>query len=140
MAKIDMVLPLRVRIEDDTQAVVIAQYAHKLANQLDFSIVERTALGTAILEVARNIAKYAGQGDIILDVVEKDGHQGIRVLAHDSGPGIPDIDLALTDGYSTGNSLGLGLPGAKRLMDHFEIESSPQKGTMIYMEKWRRHE
>jgi serine/threonine-protein kinase RsbT len=104
---------------------------------LGFSIVEQTAFSTAILEIARNIVKYAGRGDVILQVVEADKRIGIIVLACDSGPGIEDIELALKDGYSTGKGLGLGLPGAKRLMDSFEIASQPGLGTTIIMQKWK---
>lgn len=131
-------LPVRVPIRDDTHAVVAAQQGRSLAAQLGFSQVEQTAFSTAILEVARNIVKYAGLGDITLQVVQDGDRAGIVVLACDSGPGIVDIELALKDGYSTGKSLGLGLPGAKRLMDVFEIASQPGLGTTVTMQKWKR--
>jgi serine/threonine-protein kinase RsbT len=109
-----------------------------MAAQLGFSIVEQTAFSTAILEIARNIVKYANGGDITMQVVQDEAREGIVVLACDSGPGISDIDLALKDGYSTGKGLGLGLPGAKRLMDSLEIASQPGLGTTITMQKWKR--
>lgn len=131
-------LPIRIPIRDDTHAVVAAQQGRSLAAQLGFTLVEQTAFSTAILEIARNIVKYAGLGDITLQVVLDGDRVGIVVLACDSGPGIVDIELALRDGYSTGKSLGLGLPGAKRLMDTFEIASRPGLGTTVTMQKWKR--
>ncbi len=124
-------------IHDDTLAVVAAQRGRALAAQLGFSVVEQTAFSTAILEIARNIVKYAGQGDITLQAVQEGERAGILVLACDNGPGIADVNLALQDGYSTGKGLGLGLPGARRLMDAFEIASQPGMGTTITMQKWK---
>ncbi|MBI5670138.1 MAG: anti-sigma regulatory factor [Chloroflexi bacterium] len=131
-------LPVRIPIRDDTHAVVAAQQGRSLAAQLGFTLVEQTAFSTAILEIARNIVKYAGGGDITLQVVQDGDRAGIVVLACDEGPGIEDIELALKDGFSTGKSLGLGLPGAKRLMDVFEIASRPGHGTTVAMQKWKR--
>ena len=91
---------------------------------------------TAISEVARNILLYAREGDIVLRLDNHDGHRGIVVEARDEGPGIPDLDLAMRDSYSTGNGLGLGLPGARRLMDEFEIQSELSKGTIVVMKQW----
>lgn len=131
-------LPVIISVYDDIHAVVAAQQGRVLAARLGFSAVEQTAFSTAILEIARNIVKYAERGDIILQVVETDQQIGIVVLACDNGPGIADLELALKDGYSTGKGLGLGLPGAKRLMDAFEIASQPGMGTTITMQKWKR--
>ncbi len=130
-------LPVSITIQDDTHAVVAAQQGRILAARLGFSTVEQTAFSTAVLEIARNIVKYAGRGDITFQVVEADKRIGIVVLACDNGPGIADVELALKDGFSTGKSLGLGLPGAKRLMDSFEIASQPGVGTTITMQKWK---
>lgn len=130
-------LPVFISVQDDTHAVVASQHGRILAARLGFSTVEQTAFSTAILEIARNIVKYAGRGDIVFQVVEVETQIGIVVLALDNGPGIADIELALKDGYSTGKSLGLGLPGAKRLMDSFEIASQPGLGTTITMQKWK---
>src|SRR5450756_978904 len=107
-----------------------------MAARLGFSSTELTLIATAISEVARNIVEYARAGEISLSVVAQGDKRGIIVIACDNGPGIPDIKLAMQDGYSTGKSLGLGLPGAKRLMDEFEIVSEVGKGTKITMKKW----
>ncbi|NWF70819.1 MAG: anti-sigma regulatory factor [Chloroflexi bacterium] len=127
----------QVPIREDAHAVVAAQWGRRLAVQLGFSLVEQTAISTAILEIARNIAKYAGHGQITLHTLADGACVGIEVIAADSGPGIADIALALQDGYTTGKGLGLGLPGARRLMDSFEIVSQPGAGTTITMRKWR---
>lgn len=137
MVEVDIHLPVRIPISDDAHAVVAAQNGHQLARKVGCSLVEQTAISTAILEVARNIFKYAGTGEIILNVIYEDTQSGILVHAIDQGPGIVDLDLAMTDGFSTGKTLGMGLPGAKRLMDYFEIQSSPGFGTKIEMKKWK---
>ncbi len=134
----ERLLPVSIQIRDDTHAILAAQQGRALAARLGFSVVEQTACWTAILEVTRNIVKYAGEGCLTLRVVEDGDRMGIVVVACDDGPGIPDLDLALQDGYSTGKGLGLGLPGARRLMDSFEIASQPGQGTTIIMLKWCR--
>ena len=93
-------------------------------------------IATAILEVARNITSYAGSGEIHVTVQNRDGRRALVVRAEDDGPGIVDVDRALEDGYSTGSGLGLGLPGARRLMDDMIVESAPGHGTVIEMWKW----
>ena len=93
-------------------------------------------VATAISEVARNIVEYAREGEIVLSVLRNGDRHGIVVVASDRGPGIPDVDLAMQDGYSTGHSLGLGLPGARRLMDEFDIDSEISRGTTVTMKKW----
>jgi serine/threonine-protein kinase RsbT len=93
-------------------------------------------VATAISEIARNIINYAIKGELLLSVV-KNGQEGISITASDEGPGIRNIEQAMQNGYSSSGSLGLGLPGAKRLMDEFEIESQPGKGTTIRMKKWK---
>lgn len=138
MAQVDLFLPVRIGIYDDAHAVVAAQHGRRLAAQLGFSVVGQTALSTALLEIARNIVKYAGEGSITLDVVNDGLRVGITVIARDNGPGIADVELALKDGHSTGKGLGLGLPGARRLMDRFEIASQPGKGTLVVMQKWQQ--
>jgi serine/threonine-protein kinase RsbT len=124
-------------IYDDVHAVVAAQLGRRLAIQLGFSIVEQTAISTAILEITRNIVKYAGKGKILISTVYEGKRTGIVITAADEGPGIPDLTLALKDGFSTGRGLGLGLPGAKRLMDMFEIVSQIGQGTTVTMGKWK---
>lgn len=135
---VEITPPILIHIYDDTLAVVAAQRGRALAAQLGFSLVEQTAFSTAVLEIARNIVKYAGRGDMTLQAVQDGDRVGVVVLAVDNGPGIVDLKLALTDGYSTGKGLGLGLSGAKRLMDSFEIASQPGLGTTVTMQKWKR--
>jgi serine/threonine-protein kinase RsbT len=107
-----------------------------LAAQLGFSNCEVTLIATAISEVARNIVTYANRGEILLSHANQGSKRGIVVVARDEGPGIPDVALAMQDGYSTSHGLGLGLPGARRLMDEFDVVSQVGKGTTIVMRKW----
>jgi serine/threonine-protein kinase RsbT len=129
---------IRIAIEFDEDVVRARQRGRQLGQSLDLSATDLTLLATAISEIARNITAYAGHGDIRIRLVEEEGHRGIEVLAEDEGPGIPDIAAALGDGYSTGRGMGLGLPGARRLMDHFEIDSRVGEGTRVRMIKWSR--
>jgi serine/threonine-protein kinase RsbT len=135
MAPINTPLPIAIPVRDDAHAVIVSLQASKLAAAFDFPLTVRTALSTAVLEIARNIVKYAGGGEVTLDVVESGTHLEFVAVASDKGPGIPDLELAMQDGYSTGNTLGLGLPGARRLMDSFEIITEPGQGTTIIMKK-----
>ncbi|WP_194815535.1 ATP-binding protein [Nocardia sp. XZ_19_385] len=116
--------------------VIARQAGRELAEKLGFSLTDRTMISTAISEIARNITSYAGSGEVRLLVDERDGRQALVVQAEDQGPGIRDIARALDDGYSTGRGLGLGLPGARRLMDRLIIDSAPGRGTLIEMWKW----
>jgi serine/threonine-protein kinase RsbT len=126
----------RVRIAGEADIVTARQIGRKLAAEGGFSSSDQTLIATAISEVARNIVVYAQQGEVILTSLEQQGRRCIRVVAQDNGPGIADIELAMRDGYSTGNSLGMGLPGARRLMDDFDLISTPGKGTTVTMQKW----
>jgi serine/threonine-protein kinase RsbT len=129
----------RVPIKHEADIVTARQQGRALAAQLGFSSIDQTFIATAISEVARNILIYARSGEIILGTAQGNGGKpGIVVVARDEGPGIPDIELAMRNGYSTTNSLGLGLPGAKRMMDEFEIVSEVGKGTTITMKKWKQ--
>ena len=128
----------RVVIASDRDIVTARQEGRRLASTLDFSSSDLTVIAVAISEVARNILSYARTGEITLQVVEKNGRRVILVVAEDAGPGIEDIGLALEDGFSTSGSLGLGLPGARRLMDEFEIRSEVGKGTTVILRKWAR--
>jgi serine/threonine-protein kinase RsbT len=129
----------RVPIKHEADIVTARQQGRALASQLGFSSVEQTFIATAISEVARNIIVYARSGEIILSTGQGNGSKpGIVIVARDEGPGIPDVALAMQNGYSTANSLGLGLPGAKRMMDEFEIVSEVGKGTTITMKKWKQ--
>ncbi len=125
-----------VPISSDLDVVAARQKGRALATELGFSGTDLTLIATAISEVARNIVAYAKRGEIILSPTELGGRRGIMVVARDAGPGIPDIGLALQDGYSTVHSLGLGLSGAKRLMDEFDLVSEVGKGTTVTMKKW----
>jgi len=104
---------------------------------MGFSHTDSTLLATAVSEIARNIVRFAGEGTMLVQVLDHP-RPGIRVLARDNGPGIADVDKALTDGYSTYRGLGLGLPGARRLMDEFSVVSELDHGTSVIMTKWRR--
>lgn len=129
---------VRVPVTDDSCVVSARHQGRAMAQELGFSPVELTLIATAISEIARNIAVYAGSGEILLDKVRDGDRSGIRIVARDKGPGIPDVDRALQDGYSTGKSLGLGMPGARRLMDEFEVVSTVGEGTTVTMTKWKR--
>ena len=125
-----------VPVASDADLVLARQAGRRLAQELGFSSTDITLIATAISEVARNIIQYAGAGEIILDTIDEDRRVGILVIARDKGPGIDDIALAIRDGYTTGKGMGLGLPGSRRLMDDFEIDSEPDRGTTIVMKKW----
>jgi serine/threonine-protein kinase RsbT len=124
-----------VHVSSDADVVEAREKGRELSAQLGFSSIDLTLIVTAISEVARNILLYAREGEIVLRLNE-DGQRGITVVARDDGPGIPDLEMAMRDSYSTGNGLGLGLPGARRLMDEFEIKSEISKGTTVVMKKW----
>jgi serine/threonine-protein kinase RsbT len=109
---------------------------HQLALNLGFSITDVTMIATAISEIARNITSYAGRGAVRVAVEDREGRKALVVRAEDDGPGIADIERALEDGYSTGRGLGLGLPGARRLMDRLVVESARGHGTVVEMWKW----
>ena len=130
----EVVVPIRI----DGDVLVARQRARELAKSLKFSSSELTLIATAISEVARNIVTYAKHGEIVLKLVSQGRRRGIRVVAQDQGPGIADIERAMQDGFSTSSSLGLGLPGSKRLMDEFDIVSTVGKGTTVTMTKWER--
>lgn len=127
---------VRVRISTDDDIVTARQEGRRLSSGLGFSSTDLTLIATAISEVARNIRLYAGEGDVQLKLVRERDREGILVVARDQGPGIKDVELAMQDGYSSKGSSGLGLPGARRLMDDFEIRSRPGRGVTVKMKKW----
>jgi serine/threonine-protein kinase RsbT len=127
-----------VPIEHETDIVTARQKGRELARMTGLSATEQTLIATAISEVARNIVVYAQHGEVVLAVLEQDGRRGVLVVARDEGPGIANPDLAMRDGYSTTHSLGMGLPGARRLMDEFELSSIVGKGTTVTRKKWVR--
>jgi serine/threonine-protein kinase RsbT len=127
---------IRVVIRVDGDIVTARQQGRTLAEQVGFHGSDLTCIATAISELGRNILKYAGSGDVIIRAAHVGIKHGIIVIAQDEGPGIPDVGLAMQDGYSTSNSLGLGLPGTRRLMDEFEIASVVGRGTTVTVKKW----
>jgi serine/threonine-protein kinase RsbT len=127
---------LRVSILADIDIVTARSEGRKLAEELGCSSTDSTLIATAISEVARNIMNHAGKGEITISALAIDGRNVIEVVATDEGPGIPDIERAMQDGWSTGAGLGLGLPGASRLMDQFEVRSEVGVGTTVVMRKW----
>jgi serine/threonine-protein kinase RsbT len=129
----------RIAIESDNDVVTARQRARELAARVDLTSTDQTLLATAISEVARNITTYAKRGEVLLSIVrDNGGREGIRVVARDRGPGIENVDLAMQDGYTSGGGLGLGLPGARRLVDEFDIETGPSEGTTVTLVKWSR--
>ncbi len=126
----------RVAITRDADIVAARQAGREMATQVGFKGSDLTLIATAISEVARNIVVYAKHGEIVLATLDEGERKGLSVVARDEGPGIADVDKAMRDGFSTGGSLGLGLPGARRLMDDFEIESRLGAGTTVTMRKW----
>jgi RNA polymerase sigma factor (sigma-70 family) len=127
---------MRVGIHSDGDIVAARQAARELAARVGFSRTDLTLIATAVSEIARNIVRFAGDGEIVVEIVDQP-RPGVRVVARDTGPGIADVEQALTDGYSTYAGLGLGLPGARRLMDEFAIASEIGRGTTVTMTKWR---
>jgi serine/threonine-protein kinase RsbT len=128
----------RVSVTTDADVVVARQEGRRVAARAGFTATELAVIATAISEIARNIVKFAKRGEVVVTVVSENERTGVTVVARDVGPGIPDVDRAVQDGYSTYGGLGLGLPGARRLMDEFEIVSEVGKGTTVTMTKWRQ--
>jgi serine/threonine-protein kinase RsbT len=126
-----------VPIETDVDLVRARAEARAVAERLGFSRMDGTLIATAVSELGRNIVVHVGTGEIVVRSAQEDGRCGVIVIARDSGPGIRDVEAALRDGYATGNGLGLGLPGARRIMDEFEIESGNGSGTTVRAAKWR---
>lgn len=125
-----------VDINGSDDIIAARKAGHELARKLGFSLTDVTMITTAISEIAGNITSYAGHGKLRFSVQYLDGRRALVVRAEDDGPGIADVDRALDDGYSTGRSLGFGLPGARRLMDRLRVESEPGGGTVVEMWKW----
>lgn len=128
----------RISIDHDGDVVTARQRGREMAQRAGFIGSDLTIIATAISEIARNIVVYGRRGEMIVSQLQQGARRGVLVVARDEGPGIADIEQAMTDGFSTGKSLGLGLPGARRLMDEFEIVSEPGKGTVVTMRKWTR--
>jgi len=128
----------RVAIRSDLDIVTARVRGRDLARAMGFGVIDQARVATAISELARNVVLYAGEGEMVLQRVEERGRVGLEVVCADAGPGIPDVGMALRDGFSTSNGLGMGLPGTKRLMDEFAIETAPGQGTTITVRKWLR--
>ena len=125
-------------VASDVDIVGVRQKGRELAAQAGFSDGDQTVIAAAISEVARNIVNHATRGEIVLSGIHESSRLGIQVLARDEGPGIADIEQAMQYGYSSGKGMGVGLPGAKWLMDEFDIKSQVGKGTRVTMRKWVR--
>ena len=125
-----------ITIESVSDIITAREQGRNIGKGLGFSSTDLTIIATVISEVARNIIVFAKEGEIVLGTAKQGGRHGIVIIARDLGPGIPDIPLAMQDGYSTRKGLGLGLPGVRRLMDEFELMSDVGKGTTVTMKKW----
>lgn len=125
-----------VPIRQEADIIEARHRGRALGEQVGLSSMDLTMVATAISEVARNILNYAGEGEVVLRRIDRDGEVGLEIVARDRGPGIADVDRALSDGYSTGRGLGLGLPGARRLMDTLAVDSGRGTGTTVTMVKW----
>ncbi|HSE09543.1 MAG TPA: anti-sigma regulatory factor [Nocardioidaceae bacterium] len=126
------------QISTDADVVRVRQSVRTLALAAKLSLIDQTKLVTAVSELARNTLVHGGGGSATVDVVTAGPRRGVRVEFVDHGPGIPDVGLALTDGWSTGNGMGLGLSGARRLVDDFDLTSDPDTGTTVSVVKWTR--
>lgn len=127
-----------IAVQAEPDVIIARQEGRTLAQKIGFSPVDQARITTAISELARNIIVYGVRGTVTLrDVTGETGKRGIEVVFDDEGPGITDIEMAMSQGYTSGKGLGAGLPGSKRLMDEFEIRSAPGEGTHITIRKWR---
>ncbi|WP_223703410.1 anti-sigma regulatory factor [Sutcliffiella deserti] len=127
----------KLEIKDEKDIIIVRKAGREIATELGFNAIDQARIATAISELARNVVRYAGKGDIEIEVISKHA-TGLKIHVSDQGPGIENVKKALEDGYSTSNSLGAGLPGVKRLMDEFKIDSEMNKGTEIRIVKWLR--
>ena len=126
----------RIEITNESDVTEASFEALRLGEMIDFSRAKYHMVSTAVSELGTNIYRYAQSGSITLRVLENDEKKGIEVIAEDKGPGIADVEAAMGDNFSTSNSLGVGLPGVKRMMDEFTIETKPGTGTKITVRKW----
>jgi serine/threonine-protein kinase RsbT len=123
-----------VRLEQDV--VLARQTARKLAQDCGMRLIDLTKLVTAVSELARNTVVYGGGGDMDWQILNDGVRKGLRLTFRDEGPGIPDLKLALTDGWTSGGGLGLGLTGARRLVEEFELDTAPGQGTRVTITRW----
>src|SRR3954447_7171294 len=124
-------------IRTSADVVAVRQAGRGFAERVGFTLVDLTKLVTAASELARNTIDYGGGGSVRLELIENGVRRGVRLTFEDQGPGIPDIALALKDGYTSGHGLGLGLGGARRLVNDFNIESSRETGTRVMIARWK---
>jgi serine/threonine-protein kinase RsbT len=124
-------------VRGETDVVMVRQTVRTWSVQQGFSLVDQTKMVTAASEIARNTVNYGGGGTVRIEVLADGIRKGLRLVFEDQGPGIKDVELALRDGYTTGTGLGMGLGGARRLVNQFSIESSPGRGTRVTLTKWR---
>lgn len=127
-------------IRAEAHLIRVRELLREMSHEAGLGLVDETKMVTAGSELSRNILKYTlpAGGQVHVDVIERDGRKGLRAVFEDKGPGIPDVALAMNDGYSTGRSLGLGLPGSRRLVDEFSIDSRIGVGTRVVIVKWKR--
>ena len=125
-------------VRESNEVALVRHAARDWAVHLGFSLVDQTKMVTAASELARNMVIYGGGGIVLFESLQVDGRLGLRLTFEDHGPGIPDIERALKDGFTTGTGLGLGLGGAKRLSNEFEIFSRPGQGTLVAITRWKR--
>jgi serine/threonine-protein kinase RsbT len=130
--------PEELPITGDDDVVRVRQLVRGYAQRVKLSLVDQTKLVTATSELARNTLIHGGGGSATVEVVSRDSRQGVRASFRDSGPGIPDLALALADGWSSGSGLGLGLSGSKRLVDEFDLDTEVGRGTTVTVIKWKR--
>ncbi|QSJ14042.1 anti-sigma regulatory factor [Nostoc sp. UHCC 0702] len=126
-----------INIQSSGDVVLVRQAVRQLAVEIGFGLVDQTKIVTAASELARNTLEYGGGGTVKLETLQEGRRRGIRLTFEDRGPGIPDIDLALKDGFTTGGGLGMGLGGAKRLANEFEIQSVVGEGTRVTIVRWK---
>lgn len=129
---------MQLSVRSGEELVILRKHVRDLAIQLQLSLVDQTKLVTAASELARNALKYGGGGQAALSIVRDSAQQGVRLIVSDNGPGIADLTQAMQDGFTTANGMGLGLGGAKRLVDEFEIQSAPGVGTTVSITKWKK--
>jgi len=134
------IVEARLPIVAEDDIVVSRQRAREVARQLGFGAVDQSRIATAVSELARNVVRYAtdGKGEIAIREVAASGRVGIEIVVSDGGPGIPDVDQALRDGFTSGGGMGMGLPGTRRLMDEMTVDSAVGRGTIVTIRKWRR--
>ncbi|NQS99219.1 MAG: anti-sigma regulatory factor [candidate division Zixibacteria bacterium] len=123
-------------ILEERDVVICRQACREWARRIGFNLVDQTRITTAASELARNIHEYAGAGEVIIQEVEDETRRGIKITFQDQGPGLDDVEEAMKEGYTSHKGMGMGLPGSKKLMDEFYIQSEPEKGTSVTIYKW----